>query len=330
MRRREFISGLTSVAAVAWPPTALAQQDGRVRRIAMLSRGDETDRVVQAQQGAMREALAKLGWIESRNVRFELRYSADDAARMYTHADELVHLAPDVIAVNAVPATVAVLQRTRTIPIVFVNVGDPVAGGLLKNIARPEGNATGITSLFQSLAGKWLELLKEAAPRTARVALIFVPGIVVENYFAAIEPAAEVLGITAVRMPYRSASELERAIDSFSTEPNGGLVIVPPPPFSSNRKLLNRIAVKYRLPTIYPSKEHGPGEGGLMSYGSDGIEANRLAASYVDRILRGTKISELPVQFPTKFELVINLKTAKAIGLSIPESLLFRADEVIE
>jgi putative tryptophan/tyrosine transport system substrate-binding protein len=329
MRRREFITILGGAAA-AWPLTARAQQGGRVRRIGILSRGPETERVTQAQRRAMQEALAKLGWIEGRNVRFDLRFSDDDPDRLRAQADELVRLAPDIIAVASVPATRALLQRTRTIPIVFTNVGDPVAGGLLKNIARPEGNATGITSLFQSISGKWLELLKEAAPHTARVALIFVPGIVVENYFAVIDAAAEVLGVKAMRTPYRNAAELERAIDAFAAEPNGGLVIVPPPPSGSNRELVNRLAQKHRLPAIYPAKDYGPAEGGMMSYGSDVVELNRTAASYIDRILRGAKINELPVQFPTKFELVINLKTAKAIGLTIPEAFLLRADEIIE
>jgi putative ABC transport system substrate-binding protein len=263
-------------------------------------------------------------------VRFDLRFSADDPDRMRANADELVRLAPDVIAVSSVVATRTLLQRTRTIPIVFTNVGDPAAGGLLKNIARPEGNATGITNLFESIAGKWLELLKEAAPRTARLALIFVPGIVAENNFPVIDAAADVLGVKAMRTPYRNAAELERAIDAFAAEPNGGLVMVPPPPSSSSRELINRLAEKYRLPTIYSSRDYGPAEGGMMSYGSDGLQPSRIAASYVDRILRGAKINELPVQFPTRFELVINLKTAKAIGLTISEAFLLRADELIE
>jgi putative tryptophan/tyrosine transport system substrate-binding protein len=328
MQRREFIT-LFGGAAAAWPLAAQAQQDGRVRRIGVLDRGDEADQRTQTQHGVMREGLAKLGWIEGRNVRFDGRFAGDDPDRLRAHADELVRLAPDVIAVVSLPATRVLLERTRTIPIVFANVGDPVAGGLLKNIARPEGNATGTTNLFQSLAGKWLELLKEAAPRITRVALIFAADIGVENYFVAIEPAAQVLGVKAIRTPYRDADELERAIDAFAAEPDGGLVTVPPPPTPSNRQLINRLALKYRLPSIHFAKEI-VAEGGLMSYGSDGVESFRTAATYVDRILRGAKINELPVQFPTKFELVINLKTAKAIGLTIPETFLVRADEVIE
>jgi putative tryptophan/tyrosine transport system substrate-binding protein len=244
-------------------------------------------------------------------------------------ADELVRLTPDVIVVRGGPTVQALLQRTRTIPIVFMNVGDPVAIGLLKNIARPEGNATGITNQYQSLGGKWLELLKEVAPRTVRIALIFAPENVNDQYFGVMDAAAEVLGVKAIRTPYRTDAELERAIDNFAAQPNGGLVLVPPPPSPSNRQLIIRLAAKYRLPTIYASKDF-PAEGGLMAYASDSAEQLRTAASYVDRLLRGAKVSELPVQFPTKFELVINLKTAKAIGLTIPEAFLLRADEVIE
>jgi putative tryptophan/tyrosine transport system substrate-binding protein len=327
MRRREFIVGLGSAAA--WPVVVRAQQGERVRRIGILEVGDEVDPAIQARWGATREGLARLGWIEGRNARFDIRFSANDPDRMRAHADELVRLAPDVIAVASGPATQALLQRTRTIPIVFTNVGDPVAVGLLKNIARPEGNATGITSLFQSLGGKWLELLKEAAPRTVRVALLFATGIVSEQYFDVMDKAAEALALMLIQTPYRNAAELERAIDTFAAEPNGGLFMVPPPPTPSNRELINRLAVRYRLPTIYSGKEY-VAEGGMMSYMSDTVERNRTAATYVDRILRGAKVSELPVQFPTKFELVINLKTVKALGLDLPNLLRRRADELIE
>jgi putative tryptophan/tyrosine transport system substrate-binding protein len=316
--RREFITLLGSATA-AWPIMARAQQLNRVRRIGILARGDEAVRVVQARQGALQEGLAKLGWVEGHNARFELRFSID----------ELVRLAPDVIVVAGGPAVQALLAQTRTIPIVFINVGDPVAIGLLKNIARPEGNATGITNQYQSLGGKWLELLKEAEPRTARVALIFAPEYVNDQYFGVIDAAANVLSVKAIQTPYRDAAELEQAIESFAAEPNGSLVLVPPPPSPGNRQLIIRLALKYRLPTIYASKTF-PAEGGMMSYASDSAEQLRTVASYIDRLLRGAKVSDLPVQFPTKFELVINLKTAKAIGLTIPEAFLLRADELIE
>ena len=327
MNRREIIAGLGSTAL--WPMAARAQEAERVRRIGMLEAGAETERFVQDRQEAMRGALAKLGWIEGRTVRVDLRFSASDADLMRAYADELVRLAPDDIVVAGGPVAQALLERTSTIPIVFTNLGDPVALGLLKNIARPEGNATGITSVYQSFGAKRLELLKELAPRTTRLALVFAPGIVNDQYFGVIDAAAEVLGVKVIRTPYHNATGLERAIDTFAAEPNGALVMLPPPPSPSNRQLINRLALKYRLPTIYSSKPF-VAEGGMMSYGSDSVEAFRVAASYVDRILRGAKVSELPVQFPAKFEFVINLKTAKALGLTIPETLLATADEVIQ
>jgi putative ABC transport system substrate-binding protein len=299
-----------------------------VRRIGVLDIQDEADPFVQARWGILRETLAKLGWIEGRNVRFEIRFSNGDLDRTRTYADELVHLAPDVIIVVSGPAARVLLQRTRTIPIVFTNVGDPVAIGLLQNIARPEGNATGITNLYQSLGGKWLELLKEAAPAIVRVALIFHPGIVNDQYVGVIDTAARALAVETVQMPYRNDAELERAIDDLASEPNAGLIMIPPPPSPGSRKLIYRLTVKHRLPSIYASKRLVV-EGFMMGYGADAFESSRVAASYVDRVLRGAKISELPVQFPTKFELVVNLKTSAAIGLTIPDSLLFRADEVI-
>jgi putative tryptophan/tyrosine transport system substrate-binding protein len=291
VRRREFISWVGGAAA--WPLAASAQQaDGRVRRIGILARGIETDAYLQAQLAALREELTKLGWIEGRNARFDLRLYDDDPVRLHAHADELVRLAPDVLVAGSRPSAQALLQATRTIPIVFANVGDPVDGGLLTNIARPEGNATGATSLFTSIAGKWLELLKEAAPRTERVALLVVPGIVGENYFPAINAAAAVFGLTLVQASYRSAAELERVVDAFAAEPNGALMIVPPPPRGSNGELIKRLALKHQLPAI-GSNRHDAAEGVMMSYGSDGVEPFRIAASYTNRILRGAKVSEL-------------------------------------
>jgi putative ABC transport system substrate-binding protein len=328
MRRREFIT-LLGASAAAWPLGARAQQDGRVRRVGILVRGIETDPLVQAQLGALRAELAKLGWIEGHNVRFELRLYDDDPDLLRARADELVLFAPEAVVVGSLASAQALLHMTRTIPIIFANVGDPVAGGLLTSIARPDGNVTGATSLFHSISGKWLELLKEAVPRTERVALLIVPGIGDENYFPAIDAAAAVFGVRVVQAPYRGATELERMIDAFGTEPNGALVIVPPTPRGSNRELIRRLALKHRLPVIGANR-YDAAEGFMMSYGADIVEPFRIAASYTNRILRGAKISELPVQFPTKFELVVNLKTAKAIGLTIPESFLVRADEVIE
>jgi putative ABC transport system substrate-binding protein len=334
MRRREFITllgGAVAAPTILRSSPASAQQDGRVRRIGMLAVGAENDRFIRMRWSVMREGLARMGWVDGRNVRFDYRYVADTPDRMSLYADELVSLAPDVIAVGSAAATRALMRRTQTIPIIFNDVGDPVAGGLLKSIARPEGNLTGTTSLYESIAGKWLELLQEAAPATTRVGLIFVPDIVADSYFAAIDEAANALALKAIRIPYRTATELERAINTFAEEANGGLVMVPPPPTAlGHRELINRLAVKHRLPTMYSQKTYGPSDGGLMSYGANGIEGYRTSASYIDRILRGAKINELPVQFPAGFDLVVNLKTARAIGLTISEAFLLRADELIE
>lgn len=328
MRRRDFIA-LIGSAAAAWPVDARAQSGERAQRIGILWRGNITEGVVKEQQAALQKELASLGWTEDRNVRFDIRYSGDDPDRMRAHADELVALNPAVIAASSFPVAQAVLQRTRTIPVVFVNVGDPVAGGLVKSIARPEGNATGITSLFQSLGGKWLELLKEAAPGITRAALIFAPENVNNQYFVGISAIAEKLAIKTVRAPYRNADELHRAIDAFAAEPNGALLMVPPPPDPATGELINRLAVRYRLPTMYSAKFY-VGQGGMISYGAPMVESYRIAASYIDRILRGSKISELPVQFPSTLELAINVKTAQAIGLTLPRLLLLRADDLIE
>jgi putative tryptophan/tyrosine transport system substrate-binding protein len=327
MRRRDFITLICCAAAC--PREGRAQQPARVRRVGILWRGDATEGVVEAQQRALQEELGKLGWIEGRNLRLELRYSADDPGRMRRQAEELVGLGPDVIAASSFPVAKAVLQQTRTIPVVFINVADPVAGGLLKNIARPEGNATGITSNYQAMGGKWVELLKEAAPRTSRAALIFARDNVNDQFFGVIEAGAEALAVKAVRMPYRDIAELQSAIEAFAAEANGALLMVPPPPSPANGELINRLAVTHRLPTIYSSKFY-VARGGMMSFGAPIVDSYRIAASYLDRILRGAKINELPVQFPTRLELVINLKTAKAIGLTMPRSMLTLADELIE
>jgi len=328
MRRREFIA-LIGSAVASWPQGARAQSNEPMRRVGILLRGETSEGMVQAQERVLREELAKRGWIAGSNVRFDVRYSADSPDLIRANADELVGLGPDVIAASSYPGARAVLQRTRTIPVVFINVGDPVAGGLVQNIPQPEGNATGITSLFRSLGSKWLELLKEAAPSTARVALVFAPEKVNEQYFAVINAAAETMALKTIRMPYGDVAELERAIDAFAAEPNGALLMVPPPPSAAETELINRLAVKHKLPTVYSSPYH-VAKGGMMSYGSPLVESYRLAAAYVDRLLRGAKISELPVHFPTKVELTINLKTFKAIGLTPAGTFLMLADQVLE
>jgi putative ABC transport system substrate-binding protein len=332
MQRREFMT-LLGGAAAAWPLAARAQQGGRMRRIGWLVGGAENDLGLRASRAALREALVKFGWIDGRNLRIDLRFGAGDPERIRDQAAELVRLAPDVIVTDSGPPTNAVQQQTQTIPIIFTSGGDPVVTGRVRNIARPEGNITGFSTLEPSIAGKWLELLKEAAPRVGRVAVVFNPDLIssafAASYMSAIDLAASILGIRAAKTPVRSAVELVRAIDLFAIEPNGGLLFLPPTLTTATRDIAFELTAQYRLPSIYTNPADAAA-GGLLAYSSDRPELSRQAASYIDRILRGAKINELPVQFPTKYELVVNLKTAKAIGLTIPESFLLRADEVIE
>jgi putative ABC transport system substrate-binding protein len=327
MRRREFIT-LLGGAAAGWPLAARAQQGEKVRRIGVLVGGTEDNSNTRANLAALGDGLAKLGWIEGRNLRIDLRFTLSDPARMRAYAVELVSLAPDVIVTTSRPATTAAQEQTKSIPIVFTAGNDPVSNGLLQNTARPEGNTTGFTSTVDSLIGKWLELLKEAAPHITRVALVFNPQTVNVGYFPSIEAAAPLLGVQAIKTPVRDPLELVRAIDSFAAEPNGGLLVVPVLPEDSYQ-MLHRVAAQRRLPAIHTNRGRVV-DGGLMSYGTDFPDIYSRAAAYVDRILRGTKVSELPVQSPTKFELIVNLKTAKALGLTIPEGFLLRADELIE
>jgi putative ABC transport system substrate-binding protein len=327
MRRRDFIT-LLGGAAVAWPLAARAQQGEKVRRIGVLVGGAEDNSNTRANLAALGDGLAKLGWIEGRNLRIDLRFTLSDPTRMRAYAVELVSLAPDVIVTSSRPATTAVQEQTKSIPIVFTAGNDPVSNGLLQNIARPEGNTTGFTSTVDSLIGKWLALLKEAAPHVTRVALVFNPQTVNAGYFGSIEAAAPLPGVQAIKTPVRDPLELVRAIDAFAAEPNGGLLVVPVLPEDSYQ-MLHRVAAQHRLPAIHSNRGRVV-DGGLMAYGTDFPDIYSRAAAYVDRILRGTKVSELPVQSPTKFELVVNLKTAKALGLTIPEGFLLRADELIE
>jgi len=327
MRRRDFITLLGGAAA--WPVVARAQESGRGRRLGMLMGGDEGDPVFKDRVAAFKGTLADLGWIEGRNLRLDVRWAGRDPESMRVFTTELVDLRPEVIFAPSLAAAKAVQQQTQTIPIVFAGVGDPVAGGLLGSLAKPEGNTTGATNYVPSFGGKWLELMKEAAPRVTRVALIFNPDISIGAYFAPLEKAASELGVMLMKTSYRDAADLVRAIDAFAMSPNGGLIVLPRAPVGSNRALINRMAVERALPSLYGERSFAA-EGGLMSYGPDLRDEYRRSASYVDRILRGTKVAELPVQFPTRFDLVINLKTAKAMGLMIPEAFLLRADEVIE
>jgi putative tryptophan/tyrosine transport system substrate-binding protein len=327
MNRRRFITLLGGAAA--WPLAARAQQSDRIRRLGVLLVGAENDSRLETRFSWFTKGLGELGWTDGRNVRMDVRWAAGNPDRMRMFASELIDQQPDVIIVNSPVITREVQRQTQTIPIIFMGAGDPASLRLVGSLSRPEGNTTGVTDLFPSIGGKWLELLREAVPRLARVALIFNPDIASGSFFASIETAAPRLAVTVVRTPFRNPADLESGIEAFASEPNGGLIVLPPAPSTANRALINRLAVQHQLPTIYFDRDFAS-EGALMSYGSDIANLYRLGASYVDRILRGAKPGELPVQFPTKFELVVNLKTAKAIGLTIPEAFLLRADELIE
>jgi putative ABC transport system substrate-binding protein len=300
-----------------------------MRRVGVLIYGRGDNRGSRAQADSLREGLQELGWFEGRNLKIELRYNGD-RERIRTAAEELVRTSPDVIVANTNAATAALQGLTRTIPIVFAGVGDPVAGGLVTSLNRPGGNVTGITNLFFSLGGKWLELLKEIAPRLARVAILYNAELSARgDWFAAIEEAAPMFDVTLTKLPIRNLADIESAIEQFAAESDGALIIVPPGLVGADRDLALRLARDRRLPAIYPARTYSV-EGGLMSYGPDSADLFRQSAIYVDRILRGTKPGELPVQFPNKFELVINRGTAKSMGLDIPPMLLARADELIE
>jgi putative ABC transport system substrate-binding protein len=327
MRRREFIAGLGG--AVAWPLAARAQQSGRPRRIGVLAPGNaDKDGRVQRAIATFREEMAKLGWVEDRNLHVDYRFSGTDPGRMAADAEELVNIRPDVILALTGAAARAVLRRTQVIPIVFAGAGDPGQTNLAGGIARPTGNITGFANNFESLGGKWVELLKRAAPRITRIAHLTDPDISAAGPAAVIEAAAAQLAINLIRMPLRNPEEIERAIDNFAAEPNGALLLTGPNT-DANLKAILRLAVQHHLPAMEGSGKM-VAEGLLMSNGPDVLDLVRGAATYVDRILRGAKPSDLPVQFPTRFPLVINLKTAKAIGLDIPPTLAALADEVIE
>jgi len=329
MRRRAFITLLGGAAG--WPLVARAQPDGRVRRIGLLLGAAENDRDEQDNLDVLREHLAKLGWVEGRNLRIELRWGARDVERMRAAALELASLAADVIVTSTGAATRAVQRATQTIPIVFTGAGDPVANGLLQNIARPEGNTTGFSASEPTIAAKRLELLKEAAPHVSRVAVMFNPDInlTVPSYIAAIEAAAPALFVQAVTMPVRDAVDIVRAIDAFAGVPGGGLIVLPPPPPPAILDAILRLALQHRLPAIYNARFMATA-GGLLAYAADNVDRSRQAASYIDRLLRGAKVSELPVQFPTSYKLIVNLKAARAIGLDIPATLTARADELLQ
>jgi putative ABC transport system substrate-binding protein len=328
--RRQFIAGLGVVAG--WPLAGRAQQGERVRRIGILDIGTESVLGSRAQWTAFREALDKLGWTEGRNMHTESRFAEGNLERVQSYAAELVGLSPDVLVTAGGAVTQAVHKLTQTIPIIFAAAGDPAATGLVKNVARPESNITGFSANEPSIAGKQLGLLKEAAPRLARAAVIFNPDAAQAgpSYIASIEAAAPALSVEIVRTPVRNAIEIVRAIDAFAATPNGGLLTLPPPPTTADLDVMLRLEAQYRLPAIYAGGRPVAAAGALIAYGADALDRYRRAAGYVDRVLRGARIADLPVQFPTKYDLVINVGTARAIGLTIPESLLLRADELIE
>jgi putative ABC transport system substrate-binding protein len=328
MKRREFLT-LLGGAAVTWPLAAGAQQVDGIRRIGVLTYWTADDAEGQARLAAFAQALKQLGWSEGRNLRIDTRWAnADDIRR---HAAELAALAPDVLLAATGTATVApLLQATRTVPIVFVTVIDPVGAGFVASLAQPGGNATGFTIYEYSMSGKWLELLKEIAPRVTRVAVLRDPAVASGiGQFGAVQIVAPSLGVNVSPVDMRDAGEIERGVAAFANGLNGGLIVTGSAAAIVHRELIATLAARHRLPAVYPGR-YSVTAGGLISYGPDLIDQYRRAAGYVDRILKGEKPADLPVQAPTKYELVINLKTARALGLDVPVSVLARADEVIE
>jgi putative ABC transport system substrate-binding protein len=326
MRRREFI-GLVGGVAVTWPLAAHTQQSDGMRRVGVLmnTRVDEAEG--QARVTAFVQGLQKLGWTDGRNVHISIRWAGDDAGLYRSYATELV--ASDVIVASASPSVAALQQATRSVPIVFANVIDPVGAGFVDSLARPGGHTTGFTVFEYSISGKWLELLKEVAPKVTRVAVIRDTSVGGVGQFAAIQSTAPSLGVELSSIAVRDAGEIEQAVAAFARSANGGLIVTASSLVVPHRDLIFTLAARYRLPALYPFRFYATA-GGLASYGPDSVDQYRRAAEYVDRILKGEKPADLPVQAPTKYELVINLKTAKELGLAVPQSLLTRADEVIE
>jgi putative ABC transport system substrate-binding protein len=328
IKRRDFIAGLGS--AVARPLVARAQQAERMRRIGVLMPYDENDPEGNLRYSAFTQSLADLGWTEGRNVRMNLRWGRGDTDRMRVLAQELVGLQPDIILASGTPPTAAVQRETRTIPIVFSNAADPVASGFVAGLNQPGGNITGFGAYEASMGGKWLELLSEIAPGLKRAAIIFNPDTAPQSTFVpSFETAARSLKIAPIIARVHSDLEIETTIIALGREPGGGLVAIPDGFLQSHRALLIMAVARNNVPAVYQQSIYAK-DGGLLSYGVNSVDSFRRAASYVDRILRGAKPAELPVQFPIKFEMIVNLKTAKALGLTVPQSILLRADEVIE
>jgi putative ABC transport system substrate-binding protein len=329
VKRRDFIT-LLGGAAAAWPLAARAQQSAQIRRVGMLIGYTENDPETQARLAAFRQAFEQLGWKEGRSVRIDYRFAPASPDQAQLFAKELIALQPDVIVAHTTPLTKVLQGEGRAIPIVFVNVADPVGAGFVDSLARPGGNITGLMLFEPSVIGKWLSMLKEIEPRLARAAFVINPKT--DAYVHFVRPAeamAASLVVTLVPTHVRNAAEIESAIDSFARVPNGGLVLPPDITTFANRDLIVTRAAQHRLPAVYSGREW-LAAGGLMSYGTDLIVLFRQAGSYVDRILRGANPADLPVQAPTKYETIINLKTARALGLAVPPGLLVAADEVIE
>jgi putative tryptophan/tyrosine transport system substrate-binding protein len=328
LKRREFVTLIGGVAA--WPITARAQQPERVRRIGVLINFRPDDPEGQARLTAFRQTLRELGWMDGDNVRMDVRWAGDDAELYRRHAEELVALAPDVILAGSSPSVAALQRATRSVPIVFVFVVDPLGAGFVTTLARPGGNTTGFAAFEYSISGKWLELLKEMAPNVRRLAVLRDPAVAAGvGQFAVIQSMLSSPAIELSSIDTRDASEMERALDMFAREPNGGVIETASVSGATHRKAIISLAMRYRLPTVYPFRYYVL-DGGLASYGPDPIDQFKRAAKYVDRILKGAKPSDLPVQAPTKYYLVINLQAAKAIGLAVPHTLVATADEVIE
>jgi putative ABC transport system substrate-binding protein len=330
LKRRDFIALLGGAAA--WPLAARAQPPGPMRRIGVLMGYPESDREARARFTAFREGLQKLGWAEGRNIRIDMRWGTPgDMAAIQRLAKELVALQPDLILSHVTPTTAALLQETRTIPIIFANVSDPVGSGFVASFARPGGNVTGFTNIEPTMAGKSLELLKEIAPRVNRVSFLFNPVTApyAEYYLNPFKAAAASFAVEAIAAPVRDTSGLETTIAEQARAPNGGLIIITDSFMTAHRAEITSLVARYRLPAVYAYRAFVE-LGGLLSYGNDVLDSFQRAAGYADRILKGATPSELPVQAPVKFELVINMKTAKALGLDVPLHLQQRADEVIE
>jgi putative tryptophan/tyrosine transport system substrate-binding protein len=329
LKRREFIT-LIGGAMAAWPLAARAQQPGTVRRIGMLLSTSETDPEGQSRVAALRQGLQELGWTEGRNIKIDYRWGAGDPGRQRAYAAELVASNPDVIFATPSSALAAVQRETRTIPVVFAQISDPVGAGFVASLARPGGNITGFAGFEFAIGGKWLELLKQIAPSVTRVAVLYDPVTpAATGFLPLIEAAGRSYGVDVFTYSVHDTAEIERVLNAFAAEPNGGLIPVASALIANKRDFIISLAQRHRLPNVYAYRYY-PANGGLASYGVDNIDLYKRAASYVDRILKGEKPADLPVQLGNKYELVINLKTAKALGLDIPVSVLARTDEVIE